>query len=163
MTARSLCGSVYISVCITSWTIGWDPNACHCAYGGRLQLCCSPYFHGQSWCSAAHHTRQLSERAFPLRRYLISPREDVLELDVFISEAVMPQSVLLLGQPKLVKALLKDEDKKIGKYAKLMQVCGCGGLWLAGAPSSSGCKASQCIQNIIKDFGLPARCDHSVI
>jgi hypothetical protein len=55
------------------------------------------------------------------------PREDTLTIDVFMGEGGMPQSVLLLGQPKAVKAMLRDdralgEERRLGDFAKLMQV-----------------------------------------
>lgn len=65
-------------------------------------------------------------------RYLVSPTSDELQLDVFMSESVMPQTVLLLGQPKLVKALLRESPHS--SLAKVMQV------WLAGW--EQGCRAA---------------------
>lgn len=50
----------------------------------------------------------------------MSPATDELHLDVFMSEAVMPQTVLLLGQPKLVRGLLKEAMH--GNFARLLQV-----------------------------------------
>lgn len=54
-------------------------------------------------------------------RSLVSPCSDELEVDVLMSESVLPQTVLLMGQTKVVKALLRN-NTAYGNYAKLLQV-----------------------------------------
>lgn len=82
------------------------------------------YASGRRYCTGALLTLNLKARqdVFSQLWYLLSPREDMLELEVFMAEAGMPQTMLLMGQPKLVKALLKENDGKIGKFAKALQV-----------------------------------------
>jgi hypothetical protein len=58
---------------------------------------------------------------------VLFPQPDTLTFEVFLGEGGMPQSVLLLGQPKAVKALLRDDsalggERRLADYAKVMQV-----------------------------------------
>jgi hypothetical protein len=58
-----------------------------------------------------------------LLRSLVSPSDDVLEVEVFMNEAAMPPTVLVMGLPRLVKALTR-EDGDIAKFTggKIMAV-----------------------------------------
>lgn len=62
------------------------------------------------------------------RRHMLVPQQDTLTFDVFLGEGGMPlQSMLALGQPKAVRALLRDEGvlgqgRRLGDFAKPMQV-----------------------------------------
>jgi hypothetical protein len=58
---------------------------------------------------------------------MLFPEPDTLTFDVFLGEGSMVQSVLLLGQPKAVKAMLRDdsllgEERRLSDFAKIMQV-----------------------------------------
>ncbi|KAF6253742.1 hypothetical protein COO60DRAFT_1545215, partial [Scenedesmus sp. NREL 46B-D3] len=87
------------------------------------------YASGRRYCTGAMVTLHLKPRQdlFSQLWHLLSPREDTLTFDVFLGEGGMPQSVLLLGQPKAVKALLRDDkvlgqEQRLGDFAKLVQV-----------------------------------------
>ncbi|WIA36394.1 hypothetical protein OEZ86_007707 [Tetradesmus obliquus] len=88
------------------------------------------YASGRRYCTGAMITLNLKPRQDMLFElwHMLVPQQDTLTFDVFLGEGGMPlQSVLALGQPKAVRALLRDEGvlgqgRRLGDFAKPMQV-----------------------------------------